>query len=187
MNRIKPNYIGVLIVLIIIVGSVIGIIYIFGEGQQGQAVNQGGSQRQTETSVEEEQARIASALQDFLSHPPSQSDSKLYELYSALNSTTPYVILFWPSSCSSCSSYKMVVWDSVKREFNNATFLEYDIDSAEGFDVASRFNISSITIVFVYKGMVYGISYGEHVPKNYLEYMVKILTIHAKGDGNEAA
>ena len=181
----KPNQIGMLLVIIVIIGSIVGIIYYFGETDQNMPASPQDTTGQTEQTVEEERARVLSALKDFLSSPPP-TDPTLNEFYNALNSTTPSIVLLWPSSCSSCSSYKLSVWDSVKKKFNNATFIDFDLDSTEGSKIASRFNISGITIIFAYKGTIYGLSYGDHIPSEYLEYMVRLLTIHVQGGGESA-
>lgn len=180
----KPNQIGMLLVIIVIIGSILGIIYYFGETDQGMAPAPQDAASQTQ-SAEEERARVISELKTFLSSLPP-NDPTLREFYNDLNSTVPTIILLWPASCSSCSSYKSTVWNIVKGKFNNATFIDYDIDSPEGNKIASRFNISGITIIFAYKGTIYGLSYGDHIPLEYLEYMVRLLTIHVQGGGESA-
>ena len=182
MKQTKPGYIVALLVLAIILGSVAGIIMMYG-GKKADSLAPQPSEEQSdssEPSPEEMRAEIARVIQEFLSSPPPAENGKLLELYRYMTSKEPVITLFWPSGCSSCRQYKSAVWDKVKEKFDNATFIDYDISDPEGATIASRLKIPGITIVLTYNGTVYAVFSGEHVPEEYLEYMVRILVMHAE-------
>lgn len=181
MIEMKASYIGALIAFLIIFSSIIGIVFLFGNVSSNQGSSSLSSDQ--EMTIEEQKSRIAAAFQAFLNTVPQQDNTSSYELYMAMHSAKPVIILFWPSSCASCISYKETIWDEIKTKFDNVTFLDYNIDTPEGAYLAYNFEITGITIVFAYNGTIYGISVGEHIPYNYLEYMVKAMSLHAGGEG----
>ncbi len=178
MSSMNIRGIAILAVVVVILGSIVGVL-MYGE-KAGQQQEEAPPQESGQAEARQVAERIASYLQAFARLPPNPDYSpELMRLYMLLNSDRPVVILFWPSNCGSCIQYKEQVWDQVKTLFSNVSFVDYRLDTPEGAAIASAFEIPGITIVLSYNGTVLGAVYGEHLPPQQLAEAVRLLTIHA--------
>lgn len=167
-----------MVALALIVVSIIGVVDIYGTkvGGEESAVEE----QQSQPQQQQEQERLQRQLQAFASSQPPQNPV-LLRLYNLLKDSKPTLILFWPPECFTCYQYKLLVWDQVKIPYqHNTTFVDFPLNTTEGGYLASHFNITGITLVLSYNGTVFGVFYGVHLPPEYLDYLVRILSYHVE-------
>jgi len=177
VNSGGAKAIVLMVIAVVVIGSAIGVIML---GEQQAGGEDTAASEQVDTM---EVARRISAYINTFASTPARPDypPELIRLHELINSPRPVAILFWPSSCGSCSQYKDAVWLQVKALFDNVTFVDYDIDTVEGARLASLFGIDGITVVLTYNGTVYGVVYGEHLQPSQLAYLVRMLSLHVGG------
>ncbi len=181
-NR-ASRFVGVALVAFIMIASGLGV-YLYGEktSRDGSSAGESKSNAPSDADIRVEVQKIAASFQVFARLPiGSDYPEELVELHRLLNSNKPVAILFWPSDCEACSTYKYEVWDVVKTQFKNITFADYVLNSPEGERIASIFGLTGITIVMSYNGTIAAVIYGEHIPAPDLASILRVLSSLPEG------